>query len=285
MISYKRCSEVDIELVHNAFSIGFSDYIIKIQMPQEAFISRFFGPEGNSLDTSFIALDGERPVGLVLGGIKNYAGIKTMRCGTMAVDPEYRGTEVSKMLMELHREEAITQGCRQLFLEVIVGNDRAINFYKRLGYEKIYDLCYYSLNDFSKISNGTNPEAVIKAIGIEQLKKFAERSSDIHINWQNDLDYIEKSGNQICLGAFLNDELIAAVSMNKNTKISYLYVDRKHRGSHIACSLILKAAEALNITKLSIGLPNNASIIGFLNHVGFKKDHISQYEMYLTLFN
>jgi ribosomal protein S18 acetylase RimI-like enzyme len=285
MISYKRCSEVDIELVHNAFSIGFSDYIIKIQMPQEAFVSRFFGPEGNSLDTSFIALDGERPVGLILGGIKNYDGIKTMRCGTMAVDPEYRGIEVSKRLMELHREEAITQGCRQLFLEVIVGNDRAINFYKRLGYEKIYDLCYYSLNDFSKISNGTNSKAVIKAIGIEQLKKFAQRSSDVHINWQNDLDYIEKSDNQICLGAYLNDELIAVVSMNKNAKISYLYVDRKHRSSHIACSLILKAAEALNITKLSIGFPNNASIIGFLNHVGFKKDHISQYEMYLTLFN
>jgi GNAT superfamily N-acetyltransferase len=285
MISYKRCSEVDIELVHNAFSIGFSDYIIKIQMPQEAFVSRFFGPEGNSLDTSFIALDGERPVGLILGGIKNYDGIKTMRCGTMAVDPEYRGIEVSKRLMELHREEAITQGCRQLFLEVIVGNDRAINFYKRLGYEKIYDLCYYSLNDFSKISNGTNSKAVIKAIGIEQLKKFAQRSSDVHINWQNDLDYIEKSDNQICLGAYLNDELIAVVSMSKNAKISYLYVDRKHRSSHIACSLILKAAEALNITKLSIGFPNNASIIGFLNHVGFKKDHISQYEMYLTLFN
>lgn len=285
MINYKRCSEVDIELVYNAFSIGFSDYIIKIQMPKEVFVNRFFGPEGNSLNTSFIALDGERPVGLVLGGIKNYEGIKTMRCGTMAVDPEYRGTEVSERLMELHREEAVTQGCKQLFLEVIVGNDRAINFYKRLGYENIYDLYYYTLEDISKINSTANCKAETKIISIEELKKFAEKSSDVHINWQNDLDYIEKLENQICLGAYLNGKLIAAVSMNKNTRISYLYVDRKHRGNHIACSLIFKASEEINITKLSIGLPNNASIIGFLNHVGFKKDNISQYEMYLTLLN
>ncbi len=283
MISYKKCSEVDTDIVYKAFSIGFSDYIIKIQMPKEVFIARFFGPEGNSLDTSFVALDGERAVGLVLGGIKDYEGIKTMRCGTMAVDPEYRGSEVSRRLMELHREEAIRQGCRQLFLEVIVGNDRAINFYKKLGYEKIYNLYYYSLDDMNKISSRDNFEINIKTISIEELRKFSEKSSDIHINWQNDLDYIEKSENQIYLGAYLKDELVGAVSMNKNTRINYLYVDRKHRGKHIASSLIIRAAEQLNLTRCSIGLPNNASITGFLKHAGFKKDDITQYEMYVTL--
>lgn len=283
MISYKRCSEVDIESVYQAFSIGFSDYIIKIQMPKEAFINRFFGPEGNNLETSFIALDGERPAGLVLGGIKGYEGIRTMRCGTMAVDPEYRGTEVSKNLMRLHREEAVKQGCKQLFLEVIVGNDRAISFYKKLGYEKVYDLYYYSLKGMSGISSRNNSEVNIKPISAQELRNFSERSSDVHINWQNDLDYIEKSENQLCLGAYLNDELIGAASMNKNMRINYLYVDKKHRGQQIASTLLVKGAEALGISKLSIGLPNNASIIGFLKHIGFDKDNISQYEMFVTL--
>jgi predicted GNAT family N-acyltransferase len=82
----------------------------------------------------------------------------------------------------------------------------------------------------------------------------------------------------------LGDELIGAVSMNKNTRINYLYVNRKHRGNHMACNLLSKAAEELKLAKCSIGLPNNASITGFLKQVGFKQDDISQYEMYLTLF-
>lgn len=283
MFSYKRCSEVEVDLVYKAFNIGFSDYIIKIQTPKEAFVNRFFGAEGNSLEASFIALQNDRPVGLVLGGIKEYEGIKTMRCGTMAVDPEFRGTEVGKSLMELHREEAVKKGCKQLFLEVIVGNDRAINFYKRLGYEKINDLYYYSLKDISKINSKINSEIYTKILSIGEFSRFAEKSSDVHVNWQNDLDYIKKSENQLCLGVSIDDELVGVASVNKNSRISYIYVEKKYRGRGIAASLLAKSAQELSIDRLSIGLPNNASIIGFLKHIGFNKDHISQYEMYVTL--
>ncbi|HDR7489227.1 TPA: GNAT family N-acetyltransferase, partial [Bacillus pacificus] len=140
MIQYKRCSEVNIDLVYGAFRDGFSDYIIKMEVSKEDFIKRFFGAEGNSLEHSFLALDGDKPVGVILSGIKVYESIKTMRCGTLAVHPNYRGIGVSQKLFELHKEEAIQNECKQLFLEVIVGNDRAIRFYNKLGYEKVYDL-------------------------------------------------------------------------------------------------------------------------------------------------
>lgn len=45
MIQYKRCSEVNIDLVYEAFRDGFSDYIIKMEVSKEDFIKRFFGPE------------------------------------------------------------------------------------------------------------------------------------------------------------------------------------------------------------------------------------------------
>ena len=49
---------------------------------------------------------------------------------------KYRGKGISQRLMEFHREEAKKLDCKQLFLEVIVSNDRAINFYKKLGYRE-----------------------------------------------------------------------------------------------------------------------------------------------------
>ncbi|HDR3982008.1 TPA: GNAT family N-acetyltransferase, partial [Bacillus anthracis] len=84
MIQYKRCSEINIDLVYEAFRDGFSDYIIKMEVSKGDFIKRFFGLEGNSLEHSFLALDGDKPVGVILGGIKDYENIKTMRCGTLA---------------------------------------------------------------------------------------------------------------------------------------------------------------------------------------------------------
>jgi ribosomal protein S18 acetylase RimI-like enzyme len=283
MIIYKRCSEVDINLIYNAFRLGFSDYIIKIHVPKELFAARFFGAEGNSLDKSFIALDENQAVGIILGGIKIYEGIKTMRCGTLAVVPGYRGTGVSKKLMELHKEEAVLENCRQLFLEVIVGNDRAIKFYKNLKYEKIYDLSYFSLNEVGILERNNKLGYDMRESNIEELRIVREKIKDVHINWQNDIEYIEKLKVQSTFGAYINGKIVGIVSINESTRINFLWVENALRHNGIGSNLINQATKELKLNKISIGFPNNVSIQGFVNHMKFKKDSVSQYEMYYTL--
>lgn len=283
MVIYKRCSEVSFDDVFEAFSQGFADYIIKLSMEKDFFRGRFFGVEGNSLEHSFIAYDDEKPIGVVLGGIKEYEGIKTIRCGTLAVVSDYRGMGISQKLMELHKNEAIAEGCKQLFLEVIVGNDRAINFYNKLGYEKAYDLYYYTLKDTFSLTNECKLNLEIKNIGIDELRSIRKECSGVHINWQNDMDYIEMSDGQITLGAFIDNRLIGAISVNKNTRINFIYVNNSFRHKGIGTNLILKAVKELNLSKITAGIPNNASIYGFLSHLGFERDKLSQYEMYYIL--
>lgn len=283
MISYRRCAEADIDLVFNAFNIGFLDYIIKIKMPKEFFVKRFFGPEGNRLDLSFIAVDDDKPIGVVLGGIKNYEGIKTMRCGTLAVQFEYRGKGISQNLMKLHRNEAIRQGCRQLFLEVIEGNDRAIKFYKRLNYEKIYDLSYYTLTEISKLQSSQEVDIYIKPMDILGLKVIRQKILDVHINWQNDLEYLEKSVGQLTLAACIGKRLAGVISINKNSRINFLWINNSFRRKGIARKLIIEGIKILNLSKVTIGFPNNSSIQGFVKHVGFAKNNILQHEMYCTI--
>lgn len=283
MLEFKRCTDVSMNSIFSAFSLGFSDYIIKLEMPQSFFETRFFGPEGNSLEYSFIALDDEKPIGVILGGIKHYEGVKTLRCGTLAVAPEYRGKGVSQKLMELHKEEAVKHKCKQLFLEVIVGNDRAINFYKKLGYEKIFDLNYFSLQDITSLVEKCELQLSIHEVDIKQLRAAAQSAKEIHINWQSDLDYIEKLEGQINLGAYVGHKLVGVISANKNTKINFIWVDENVRHKGIGTNLVKTAAKGLELSKISIGFPNNASIQGFITHIGFKKDNIEQYEMYKFL--
>lgn len=283
MIKYKSCLEVSMDCIYNAFNAGFSDYIIKLQMPKDIFEKRFFGPEGNSLEHSFVALDDEKPIGLVLRGIKEYEGVRTLRCGTLALDKDYRGKAISHKLMELHKKEGKRMRCKQLFLEVIKGNDRAIKFYEKLGYEKIYDLNYFSLNNLDKLKKKLEIPIKIKNIGVEELKSVRERVSDVHVPWQSDIEYIEKSIGQLSLGAYIKDKLLAVISINISTRISFIWVENSLRHRGVASKLIFDSAKILELSKLSIGIPNNSSIYGYINHMGFSRDNISQYEMYYTL--
>ncbi|HEV8299056.1 MAG TPA: ribosomal protein S18-alanine N-acetyltransferase [Acidimicrobiales bacterium] len=53
---------------------------------------------------------------------------------TVAVDPAWQGRGVaSRLLLALHRT-AVDQGVQAMTLEVRVGNDRAIELYRRFGY-------------------------------------------------------------------------------------------------------------------------------------------------------
>ncbi|PFL72265.1 GNAT family N-acetyltransferase [Bacillus anthracis] len=282
MIQYKRCSEVSIDLVYEAFRDGFSDYIIKMEVSKEDFIKRFLGPEGNLLEHSFLALDGDKSVGVILGGIKDYENIKTMRCGTLAVHPNYRGIGVSQKLFELHKEEALQNECKQLFLEVIVGNDRAIRFYNKLGYEKVYDLSYYNLKDLTKIISKGGKGIEVKQLEFLSFKVEIQKWLHFHINWQNDMDYIEKTNNTF-YGAYVGNELNGSICINEQGKISFIFVDKDYRNIGIATSLLLRASEELNIASLSIGFPNNNLLEGFLKKTGFEKNSLAQYEMYLLL--
>jgi ribosomal protein S18 acetylase RimI-like enzyme len=283
MIKYMKCSEVDMNLIFEAFSIGFSDYIIKLSMPKEMFVSRFFGAEGNSLEYSHIALDDDKAVGVVLGGIKVYEGIKTLRCGTLAVHPDYRGKGISQKLMELHREVAIENNCKQLFLEVIVGNDRAINFYKRLKYEKVYDLSYFSLDNLSTLKNNFNPHINIKGVSFVDFKAVVDTHKEYHINWQSDIDYVEKLETSLYYVAYEGENLIGYLCGNTMGKVNFIWVSKDSRCNGVGLALLSKHCNDITTTKLSITIPNNSLLEGFIKRIGFKRDSISQYEMYVTL--
>ena len=283
MIIYKNCTEVEFEKIYKAFLIGFSDYMIKFEMSKEVFLKHFFEIEGNKLEYSFIALDDEKPVGLILGGIKNYEGVKTIRCGALCVDPGYRGSGISKELFELHKKVALANKCQQMFLEVIVGNDRAINFYKNHGYDNIYNLKYYSCKAVEIIKSEINNFIDIKKIDFKEITNLSNIMDNIHINWQNDFDYMKNLGNITHYGAYKNSRLIGALSINSSGKIYFIWVNPKYRNIGIAKNLIIKSVRDFNLDKLSISFPNNANIEGFLKHIKFEEDAISQYEMYLTL--
>lgn len=279
MITYKDCSQVSISDIFQAFSIGFSDYVVPLTISQDEFEQRFFGPEGNSREVSFLAYDQDRPVGLILGGIRNWDGMLTMRCGTLCIAPDYRGTGVAQALYRYHLEAAKAQGCRQLFLEVIKGNDRAIRFYKTLGYEPVYDLKYFGA-EVKTLQRQVTSDWPVTSTTYEAIVNLRRSLPDLHINWQSDVEsYAEQEGHQF-LSVQAGETMVGALAMSPAGKINFLWVSPQHRHQGIATSLILSGAENLKLDKVNLCFPSNALVEGFVRHSLFVKAEVEQHEMY-----
>lgn len=283
MITYKKCSDVSIKDIVDAFNIGFSDYIIKLELTEELFLSRFIIVEQNQLEHSYIAYDEQIPIGLILGGMKTYEGFKTLRCGTLCVHPLYRQKGVASKLFDLHKEEALINQCKRLYLEVIQGNDKAISFYQKQGYKILNELVYHSHSNPKNIVSDIKVNVDIRKINLEDVKNLHQKEVKEHLHWQNDFDYMGFYPQILNYGLHINDLLVGVLSTLPSGKIFYLWVDKSFRRNNLAKSLLGFFVKDFSLTKLMICYPKSTELTYPLEKLGFAKDPISQYEMVLVL--
>lgn len=285
MYIHKRADQVEKEQIFEAFQKGFSDYLIKFEMTQGEFFHRFFGTDGNELSLSYLAFDEERPVGVILGGIKAFDGVRTMRCGTLCVIPEYRGKGVSDCLLDLHIGSARENQCAQLFLEVIKGNDRAVSFYEKNGYERVYDLKYYTLDrqDFLRQELEAEASYPVKEMTLKEALALRPRFSDLHLNWQSDFEVLEKSSDVILHGVYDGEDPAGFIAFKENGRIMLLWVDGPYRNQGLGRKLLRNTAQSVTGDKLHMSFSNHASLRGFVKKAGFTEERLSQFEMYRTL--
>ncbi len=281
MYKYFKAEETSKEKIYEAFQKGFSDYIIRFEMTQEEFFSRLFGSDGNEMSCSYVAFQGENPIGLVLGGIKQFGGVKTMRCGTLCIDPPHRGQGVSDALFSLHEMNAIENGCSQLFLEVIKGNDRAISFYEKKGYIKIYDMKYYSMKkkDLGYAPQNRRSDYSIREISYGDLIGLEKFLKDVHLNWQTDFKAMRKIEGIKYIGLYHREELIGTSAYRDSGKIFFIWVEPEARLQSAGTSILDYIAKDVSSEALYISFSNHMGLSGFVRKKGFIEDDLSQHEM------
>jgi len=88
----------------------------------------------------FIAKDQNEIIGTLMG-VLDPNGF--LYLADLLVDPKYRNQNVATSLyFEALKKWAISKGVRKLWLQVEVDNKKAINFYKKFGFKKIYSYYY-----------------------------------------------------------------------------------------------------------------------------------------------
>lgn len=268
-MTYLSCLDVSQESIYEAFKLGFSDYLIPIEITMDAFFHRFFGKEGNSLDLSFIALDGEESIGLILGGIRELNGKRTMRCGGLCVAPDYRGKGVSQELYRHFHDTATDHHVDLILLEVITVNHPAIRFYEKLGFRIHNKILYYSREEGAYSPSNWK----VKPTDIERIAEIRKRSG-VYLNWQNEVDYFRMDPSVRYFEVEDKGESIGTLAVGDAGNIYFLYVEEAYRYKGVATALFTAAGE-----KLSFSFPDLCELEEFLKRVGFNKLSIEQYEM------
>jgi len=112
------------------FSRGYEGYVIPFQVDEDAlrFMTETFDLD---LAAGRVAFRGDEAVGLANLGIRETRGW----IGGVGVVPSARRQGVGRVLMQAVHEQATARGLRELWLEVIEGNDAAFSLYEKLGYK------------------------------------------------------------------------------------------------------------------------------------------------------
>ncbi len=128
--------------------------------------------------------------------------------------------------------------------------------------KKVYDLSYYNLKDMTKIIHKECKGIEVKQLEFPAFKVEIQKWLHFHINWQNDMDYIEKT-NHTFYGAYVDNDLKGSICINEQGKISFIFVDKEYRNRGIGSKLLQVARDELNLESLLISFPNNSLLEGF----------------------
>ncbi|XKE94140.1 GNAT family N-acetyltransferase [Metaplanococcus flavidus] len=145
MVEIRRLSECTVEQGVEAWNKGFEGYPFDMTTTPEAFEKRM-AQEGLSGELSVVAFDDEEAVGLVLNGIRESGGRKIGWNGGTGVAMSWRKKGIGLQLMEKTLEILKEQDVEVATLEAISGNGKAIELYKKLGYEIVDELHFMKLD-------------------------------------------------------------------------------------------------------------------------------------------
>ncbi|WP_422124057.1 GNAT family N-acetyltransferase [Planococcus sp. X10-3] len=145
MIRIIRLSECTIEQGVEAWNKGFEGYHFDMTTTPEAFTKRMMQEE-LSKELSVVAFDGKLPIGIVLNGIRESAGRKIGWNGGTGVAMSWRKRGVGLQLMEKTLELLKEQEVEIATLEAISSNGKAIELYKKLGYDIVDKLHFMKLD-------------------------------------------------------------------------------------------------------------------------------------------
>lgn len=132
-------TEDDLPAVHATVLRAFADYPLPMR-PSEAELRALLRARGATLDASRAAFVDERMVGVWMTAVGEHEGATLAYTVFTGVVPEARGRGIAAGMFDAVVAALRDRGVGRIVHEVLVGNDRALRAYRRMGFATRRDL-------------------------------------------------------------------------------------------------------------------------------------------------
>lgn len=262
------------------FNEAFSDYVIPMQLTVSLLQQKMAG-ESIQLDCSAGAFQGDALCGFILHG-RDESRPEVLYNGGTGVVPTARGRHIVQELYEHFIPKYQQQGVREILLEVIAVNQKAIRAYENAGFEQQRQfLCFKG--DIPVVRRETRGVIIQKSPlpAEELLAPFADQVP----SWSNSIASVRREQHLTSTWvAVFDHEIVGYISVFlASRRIRQIGVRKDMRRRGIGRALMQQAAEALGnpFTLINVDAENKG-MVAFLEKLGMS-EILTQYEMKLNL--
>jgi ribosomal protein S18 acetylase RimI-like enzyme len=151
--------DYDLEPALQVLNLGFSDYIVPIQLSLARFHT-MLRIDGVDITLSRVILQDNAGIGMALIARRGW----NTRLAAMCIVPAARGKGVGKWIMAQLLSESHERADHSFELEVITSNTPAIRLYENAGLHKVRQLASYALSPASPDSSPTLEEVDVRSV-------------------------------------------------------------------------------------------------------------------------
>ncbi|RFM34276.1 GNAT family N-acetyltransferase [Chitinophaga silvisoli] len=262
------------------FNEAFSDYVIPMQLTVSLLQQKLTG-ESIQLDCSAGAFQGDDLYGFILHG-REESRPEVLYNGGTGVVPMARGRHLVQELYEYFIPKYQQQGVKEILLEVIATNQKAIKAYENAGFEQQRRfLCFKGEVPLTKKAmkgvliqkNLLPPESIVHPFA-DQVPSWSNSIASVRREKQHTTTWV----------ALVEHEIVGYISVFlASRRIRQIGVKKEMRRRGIGTALMQQAAEALGnpFTLINVDAQNKG-LISFLEHMGMS-EILTQYEMKICI--
>lgn len=280
---YQTLAHIPSSVLLETFNVAFSDYI----NPTPPLSMKVFDWKiqrdgmGKKLSTGMFTGEGEL-VGFMLHAPGEWKGKNAVYNGGTGIIPDFRGKGGGKGMYEFILPLLTENGIEGSILECIMGNDRAFNLYKGIGFEVERELICYA----GMVSRSYMPPEGVYWKELKSLEELdvAHFWDSLH-SWQNSIYAVQRvAWSYRMFGLYKEHQLVGYGIINPlNGYIPQFGIHADHRREGLGKFLfsLLQHTTQRQLALINID-PQSASIPSFVADIGMQET-LRQHEMWLPL--
>lgn len=268
------------DVLFEVFNKAFSDYDLHVYLTEQQFRNHLALNSVDLRDSVGVFVDGTLS-GFTLNGSGDWRGMPTVYDAGTGVLPEFRRRGIGLYMFEEMMPIFIARGMKQVLLEVIQTNHRAIGLYLKLGFTTVRELSL--LEEVNGLNFDHPNQDVVIGSAFEPDWEVFSTFWDGEPSWQNTIDAMERSrSNKELLTARIDGRIVGYVIFStKVGRVAQIAVSREMRRKGIGTRILLEMAKRtddgrrMSIINVDTQLEDD---IKFFNNRGFI-EKMRQFEM------